>query len=245
MFDELKVRPSERHLPIAVTVAGWLLIVATVCLAVRIIWEMTFLTWKSGPQMVGFSLAHGYAAPLILSPFLLSIWLLLSLIILCIWKIKRYSIARSAFVVVLASVGALGVLSIPQSFFDWIFVGRLAHSPRASELFVHAAEEGEKGVVRGMLQQGVPVDARDARDNTALHTAAASGETAIAELLIEHHAPINALNLYGDSPLVIANRAHQSAIQRLLVQHGGQVIEGDEEQRDRATAEFVRRISER
>jgi hypothetical protein len=240
-FYEVAKRSSERRLPIAVAVLGWLLIVATTCLAGRLIWEMTFLTWRRGPQMIGFSLMHGYAAPLILSPFLLSLWLLLSLIILCIWKIKRYAIARSTFIVVLAAVGALGALSIPQSFFDWIFVGRLVDSPHAPELFIYAAGQGEKRVVRGMLHKGIRADVVDYEGDTALHMAAGAGQLETATLLIEGHAPINAVNLYGDSPLARASANHHVDMQRLLEQHGGDVIQGDAEQRERATDEIVRK----
>jgi len=202
---------------------------------------MTFLTWRSGPQMIGFSLAHGYAAPLVLSPFLLSLWLLLVLIILGIWKIKRRTIDGSAFIIVLGAVGALGVLSIPQSFFDWAFVGHLVHSPKASKLFVYAAAEGEKRVVVGMLKRGISPDVRDAEGNTALHMAAGAGQLEMATVLIERQAPINAINLYGDSPLAVASANHQAEMQRLLAQHGGKVIQGDAEQRERATEEIVRK----
>lgn len=191
--------------------------------------------------MVGFSLAHGYAAPLILSPFLLSLWVLLSLIILCIWKIKRYTIARSTFVLVLAAVGVLGILSIPQSFFDWMFVDHLVHSPEASKLFVYAAAEGEKRVVDGMLQRGIRPDVRDASGNTALHMAAGAGQLEMATLLVERQAPVNAINLYGDSPLAFASANHHGDVQKLLEQHGGKVIQGDAEQRERATHEIVRK----
>jgi hypothetical protein len=37
-------------------------------LVLRIVWEETLLTWRQGPQMVGFSLAHtGPLIPLLLS----------------------------------------------------------------------------------------------------------------------------------------------------------------------------------
>ena len=36
----------------------WLALAASAPLYVRILWEQTALTWRRGPQMIGFSLAH-------------------------------------------------------------------------------------------------------------------------------------------------------------------------------------------
>lgn len=242
MFEASIKPPREtRGFPVSISVIGWLLIVATACLAGRQIWEMTFLTWQHGPQMIGFAFLHGELAPLILSPMLLSLWLLLCLIVLCIWKIKRRAIARSTFVVLLAAVGVLGILSIPESFWDWMFVDHLVKSPKVAKLFVYAAATGETRVVRGMLQRGVPPDLQDTEGNTALHAAAWAGQLGMAEFLIERHASVNAVNLDGDSPLATATANRHAEVERLLEQHGGKLIQGDAEKRQRATDEIVRK----
>jgi len=44
-------------------------------LAGRMVWEETSLTLQEGPQMLGFSLAHGAGAILFLAPILLSLWI--------------------------------------------------------------------------------------------------------------------------------------------------------------------------
>ena len=49
-------------------------ILFTVILAGRIVWEETFLTIQQGPQMIGFSLAHGVGGILFFAPLALSIW---------------------------------------------------------------------------------------------------------------------------------------------------------------------------
>jgi hypothetical protein len=45
--------------PKAWTVTGYLLFCGAAILVARILYEETILTWVSGPQMVGFAMAHG------------------------------------------------------------------------------------------------------------------------------------------------------------------------------------------
>jgi hypothetical protein len=64
----------------AVRARWWLLalgavpLIGTALLAGRLLWEQTVWTWERGPQMVGFSLAHGSGAVLLMAPFLLAFW---------------------------------------------------------------------------------------------------------------------------------------------------------------------------
>ncbi|SRR5258708_18300137 len=46
-------------------------VIATL-LAIRLIWEQTFLTWAEGPQMIGFSLMHNEVGALALVVFWIS-----------------------------------------------------------------------------------------------------------------------------------------------------------------------------
>lgn len=47
------------------TITGCLLVCAAAILVARILYEETILTWRTGPQMLGFAMAHG-ALPFVL-----------------------------------------------------------------------------------------------------------------------------------------------------------------------------------
>lgn len=230
-----------KALPIALLGFGLVLILGSIILAGRLIWEMTLLTWQYGPQMVGFSLAHGLGALLFLFPFALLIWLLASLCTLIVWKAKRKTVRNSSWMAVGSAVLVLGLLSLPQGFWDVLFIGKLARSPHAARFLVDAAGSGRARVVRGLLERGVPIDSRDREGNTPLHFAAAAGNTQLVAYLLGKGAEVNALNLYGDSPLERAAANHRFEVVQTLSEHGGKDLKGDAEQRDRASEEIVRR----
>src|SRR5580704_14200389 len=79
LFMTIATKDSVNPAP-AVRVRWWLLVlgviplIGTALLAGRLIWEQTVWTWERGPQMVGFSLAHGSSAVLLFAPFFA--WLL-------------------------------------------------------------------------------------------------------------------------------------------------------------------------
>jgi hypothetical protein len=79
----------------AVRARWWLLalgvvpLIGTALLAGRLIWEQTVWTWERGPQMVGFSLAHGSGAVLLLAPFLLAIWVAVGGVLMVIDFVKK------------------------------------------------------------------------------------------------------------------------------------------------------------
>lgn len=143
------------------------------------------------------------------------------------------------------ALAVLGLLSIPQGFWNTVFVGRLAHGPHAATQLVYSAGCGEKRIVDGLLKRGVPVNATNHEGSTALHYAAGAGETQIVADLIDSGANVNAINLWGNSPLHNALANHQTATAQLLTVHGAKDIQGDEQQRDRAAHEIVRRDIER
>src|SRR5438876_5175713 len=77
LFMTIATKESANPAP-AARVRWWLLalgvipLIGTALLAGRLIWEQTVWTWERGPQMVGFSLAHGSSAVLLLAAFLLA-----------------------------------------------------------------------------------------------------------------------------------------------------------------------------
>ena len=105
----------------------------------RLIWEETVWTWERGPQMVGFSLAHGSGALLLLSPVLLTAWTAI-VIALTIWNMirkKQVSRKRWAALGLILSILVLG--SMPEGFWQRAFIKRMAASPRAGDVLLYAA----------------------------------------------------------------------------------------------------------
>src|ERR1700693_3204071 len=76
-------------LPLALQLSAVLIFVGSAMLAARVIWEQTVWTWERGPQMVGFSLAHGPGGILFLFPFLLCLWIILAIALTLIRKFKK------------------------------------------------------------------------------------------------------------------------------------------------------------
>jgi hypothetical protein len=114
----------------------------TAILAGRMLWEETFLTIQRGPQMLGFSLAHGPGAILFLAPMVLVIWLLVALFIMsvCLWRKKPLS--KWYWSTLTAAVLSIGSLSIPPTFWQWLLIQSFAKSSHAAELMVYGAAEG-------------------------------------------------------------------------------------------------------
>jgi hypothetical protein len=224
-----------------ISISGIFLTLGTAILAGRLIWEMTWLTWNRGPQMIGFSLAHGFGALLFVVPLLLAAWLVVCLCAMLVWAFKRRRIPRQVWLPFAAAILVMSLLVLPQGFWNRLFAAELVKSPKAADLYVEAAGEGELGTLKVMLGHGLPIEATDQDGNTALGVAAARGQRTVVDFLVHSGANVNAVNLYGDSPLEIAREARQDDIARLLEAAGAKDVRGDAAQRERATDLIVRR----
>ena len=198
--------------------------VVTAAVALRLVWEMTWLRWHLGPQRIGASLVHGALASLLWAPPLLLLWIVVFAVRMLFWRSRERVIAGAAWVWMAAALGVMGVLALPQSFYDAVFVSELARSLRSQELFVAAAGSGEVRAVRGMLDRGVSVNATNSEGSTALHLAAGTGQNRVVELLLQRGANVNAVDHYGGSPLLSANDAKHEDTAKLLLAHGAREL---------------------
>jgi hypothetical protein len=191
--------------------------------------------------MLGFSLAHGSGAMLFLFPVLLVLWTVVAIVLTVRSVIKKRAVASTMWVALGLAFSLLGVLSLPEGFWERAFIGRMATSPRAGDLFVYAAYRGDLGTVRSFISHGVAVGAVDHGDRrTALHGAAVKGDTKMLRYLASMGANLNALDRHGDSPLELAaSRGNEEAV-KFLTERGAKRIQGDESQRYKASEEKVR-----
>jgi general stress protein CsbA len=219
--------------------------VLTGVLAVRMVWEETSLTIQEGPQMVGFSLAHGPGVVLLFAPITLVIWIATAIVVLLIGLLRKKKLSRWYWLSLGSAIAVIGILSIPAVFWQWLMIGSFAKSPHAADLMVYDAAEGDVLTVRGYLAHGVPLTATNYEGSTATFGAAAGGSLAVIEMLTSRGADLNATNLYGDSPLEAAIGNKHVAIASFLKAHGASQIKGTPEQRDAASKSIVRKDIER
>ena len=73
---------------------------------------------------------------------------------------------------------------------------------RLSLEMLEAAREGDNSKVKSLLEQGVPVGARNRFGNTALIYAARSGNQALVKLLLDMGADVSKSNVNGKTGVV-------------------------------------------
>jgi hypothetical protein len=191
--------------------------------------------------MVGFSLAHGYYAPLLMAPILVIVWLLIALIVSIVDRVKHFQANKLLLALIGASALTLGSLCLPEVFWQWLFIGSFAKSSHASELMTYDAAMGATATVRAYLDHGVSLESKNYEGSTAAFTASAGGSVDVLRLLAERGADLNALNSYGDSPLEAAVENHRNAAAQYLRDRGAKQIAGTPEQRDAASKAIVDR----
>jgi Ankyrin repeats (3 copies) len=231
----------------AVRVRWWLLALAVIpligaaLLAGRLIWEQTVWTWEQGPQMVGFSLAHGPGAVLFLAPFLLGCWAAIALVVIVTNLVKKRRTDTPTWAAFGLAVLLFGLLLVPSGVWQRLFVRQMASSPRAGDLLVYAAYNSDFRTVKAMLSHGVSVRATDHSEwRTALHAAAIAGDLRTIEFLVSSGADVNALDRSGDSPTELAASWGHQECATFLQEHGGKRIHGDEAKHQKAIQDKVR-----
>lgn len=202
-------------------------------LAARLVWEQTWLTWQSGPQMVGFSLAHGTAAlVLVIAPLLLIVWILA--IVVRGWRALRGRVRLSRLDwahCATAAVIAAAIFS-PYRWWQTLFAARLARGPYGAEFLTYAAATGDLRTVRALANHGIPLGAMSEDGQTSLGAAAVGNQPRVIVYLLDSGLPVNTLNGSGDSALdeAIDNRASDAV--RILSARGGARIHGSSAQHD-------------
>jgi hypothetical protein len=231
--------------PVWFSIVGVVAILGAGALAGRLIWEQTVWTWERGPQMVGFSLAHGSGALLLLSPILLIVWIIPATILSLIHLFNRRRSVTTVWVELGVALMILALFLLPYGFWQRLFADRLAHGSHAGEFMTYAAATGDLRTVKALLTHGAPVDITDRSGKTGLHTAAVQGKINVMEYLISKGANINAIDRYGDSPLEIAITEKHDDAAKYLSERGAQRFRGDETTRDKASKDIVHEDIER
>ena len=86
-----------------------------------------------------------------------------------------------------------------------------------TDLLCDAAMEDDPDKIRRMLDQGTPIESRNAYGMTALHMAAKHGASNAMRALLEFGANVNAENIIGITPMDLARKSN-NACEQLLIQ---------------------------
>jgi ankyrin repeat protein len=199
------------------------IVLLNVAFALRVAWEQTFLTWRSGPQMIP---GHNelFLALIGFYGFFMGLpWALMTLA----QMISTRSLG-GVRMIILAGIYALATTAefLPYEAWQYAFAERLAKGKEPGYFLVHAAADGNTRLVKRFLDCGIPVNATTDDGRTPLHVAASAGETRTVALLLARGADVNALNKFGDSPLGEARFKARAEAAALLEARGGKDIRG-------------------
>jgi len=212
-----------RALSPVVRLFGACLAAGSIPLACRLIWEMTWLTWREGPQMIGFTVAHSMPALLIIgtvSMFGAAIWFVT---VIVATLLRRAIPARTDWALLaLAGLPVIAVL-IPYPGWQWITEHVLGVAPlpsSANDLLCSAAANGEARTVDSLLARGLDPNGVDFFGHTGLYSASERGQLKIVSLLLERGANVNGRSKGGLTALHAAAGSGRSDVVKLLLASG-------------------------
>jgi len=104
-------------------------------------------------------------------------------------------------------------------------------------LLIETAEQGQIDKVESLLGEGIHVDVRGGREQTALHIAAETDNLRLAEILLHHQADANARNDVGQTPLFFA----QSGIMATALLNRGAAVYFRDQWNDAAVHEAAQK----
>jgi hypothetical protein len=160
-----------------------------------------------------------------MAPLALAFWLVIAVIVLIVSLIRGRQISPLFWPTIAAAAFALGLLFVPGEFWQWAFIPIFARSPHAADLMITDAAEGYTRTVRGYLDHGISVNARNYEGATAAHAAAVEGQIEVLKLLVNRGADLNAVGTYGDSPLAAAIEMKRTSAVAFLTAHGAKDIQ--------------------
>lgn len=200
-------------------ITGLLCLAGTLPWATRIVWEMTWLTWNQGPQMLGFTMWHTFPQLAIVGTLCWLATALWCLTVIVLRVSRRFKLASDDWVLVGANCLVLVCPTIPYGAWQSVTEMLLGTSPAAPYTLVSAASTGDLRSVAYLLRRGVSPDATDSQGCSALAVAAGSNTPEMVSLLIRHGANPNGW-CKGEAALHRAARSGNLASVKLLLAAG-------------------------
>jgi hypothetical protein len=214
--------PKHRFSP-AWTLAGYVFFLPVLLLGLRILYEETILTWKSGPQMVGFALMHIHPGLAILGMlgFVLGAFWVMASLVLILWRRRRPGLV--AFVP-LIGISALSLLaSVPYDMWEVVDVDLAGPGDSGVRFLADAAATGHEKAVGHLLGLGLDINSEDSGGRCVLSAAAVGGNVRMIQFALAHGAQINRHDhLAGETALMAAaEMGRANAVDYLLAKGAG------------------------
>ena len=241
---------SDR-LPLWVIISWCLIFPGAFLLTARLVYEQTYLTWVSGAQMVGFSMAHQQLLFLLwgsISILAIHIWLLIVAVILVKRRFQlasrwqRKAVGLTALTLVLNyvpyAVWELGMSKISGSkvtlkdaistaaFSGQVFLVKMllpkeTNKQQLNVILFTAANGNQPKLIEYMLSKGANINSSDNDGCTPLSAAAQAGYLNAVRILIDNEADANLADRYGKTPLDYAIEFQHPETADLLRSRGG------------------------
>lgn len=212
-----KTEAKPYQLPLWVIIGWCVIFPGAFLITARFVYEQTYLTWASGAQMVGFTLAHqqilflfwGFA-----STVAAHVWLLVVALILVKRRFKLGS--RWQWAVVGLTALMLGLNYVPYAAWE-LWMSKIPGSKVTREDAVStAAFSGQLFLVHMLLSKETSKDTL----NTILFTAANENQSKLIEPMLSKGANINSTDKDGETPLSAAAQAGYLNAVKVLLDHG-------------------------
>jgi hypothetical protein len=213
------------------TMVGYASVVGAALLTARILYEETFLTWRKGPQMVGFAMAHG-AVPFIAATGLLVVligllWSIVTLPILIRYKF-RVPLVDWTPLIFLSLLAVL--LAIPYETWEEFSVRIAGPGSHGNNFLVQAAAQNKRRFVTLLLSKGYDINYEDQGGTTPLSGASVGGHEEMVGFLLSQGAEVNRKDrLVGETPLMAAAEMGQLGTAKMLLKNGAAPCATDKE----------------
>jgi Ankyrin repeats (3 copies) len=220
----------RRGFPRPWLVAGYVFCALAALFVGRVVYEETVLTWKNGPQMVGFTMAHA-SVPWILIAGIIGvscgmIWTFVSIIQLFRRKFRVspfdwLAIGLFCFLVVL--------LIIPYAAWEELLARTVGPGPYGGQFLVEAAAQNDRRFVELLLKKGYDINF-ETGGTTPLSGASVGGHEEMVKFLITKGADLNRKDgISGESPLMSAAEMGQLGTLKVLLDGGANPCANDKE----------------
>jgi hypothetical protein len=220
-MDETEAGTHIKLTPLWLVVA-WSAVLSFGAVVARLVWETTVLSWRSGPQMVGFTMFHQFALPVLLATALFGVTVIRLAVAVVLALVRRQRLSLSIWLLVCTSAAYAGLLLVPEVRWQHLFIDRFAQSPGRDEFACGAAARGDVALLQGFAQRGVQLDALQLSFRfTVLHCAAWGGQPEAIDFILGRFPELlNKPDADGNSPLDTAVAENRQEAAQELARHG-------------------------
>lgn len=196
----------------------WISIVPSFLAIGRIVYESTILTWRSGPQNIGFTMIHTSPIFIGLLAFSLLIYVWTVLAVISFLR-RRFIVSLQDWSKFISALIIIGLANIPYSKWQYFTTLIAGIGPHATEQLIHAAATHDLGLVQYFVEHNVPIDGDE--DSSPLIAASIQGDTAIVTYLLTRGANPNLTKgILRRSALADAASMGQTEVVKILLKSG-------------------------